>query len=121
MPGPDADSDPTAAAAAAAAASGVGATVASAPPSQAEADAGGRLATLLRGAARLQRWVGVNYKPETEMQSHYGELLLSLCYDQVVYLDRTQALCALAAEGGAGLGPTGAAALASFLAEIYLR
>ena len=22
---------------------------------------------------KLQRWIGVNYKPETEMESHYGE------------------------------------------------
>ena len=50
-----------------------------------------QLVGLLRGEARLQRWVGVNYKPETERQSHYGELMLSACYDQVVYIDTTSA------------------------------
>ena len=50
------------------------------------------------GAASLglswkqQRWVGVCYKPETEMQSHYGEVCLVSCYDQVVFVDRSEAL-----------------------------
>jgi len=49
------------------------------------------LAELL-SSSRLQRWVGVQYKPETERQSHYGELMLTLCYDQVVFIPTTSAL-----------------------------
>jgi erythromycin esterase-like protein/ubiquitin-protein ligase len=50
------------------------------------------IGALLAGPARLQRWVGVSYKPETELQSHYGEVALAGCYDQVVFLDVTSAL-----------------------------
>ena len=41
---------------------------------------------------RLQRWVGVSYKRDTERQSHYGELALDRCYDQIVFVDKTAAL-----------------------------
>jgi erythromycin esterase-like protein/ubiquitin-protein ligase len=47
---------------------------------------------LLDGPRRTQRWVGVSYKPDTELQSHYGELSLRGCYDQIVYVDCTSAL-----------------------------
>ena len=57
---------------------------------------GAELAAIL-AAPRLQRWVGVNYKPETERQSHYGELLLGACYDQIVYVDVTRALAQIEA------------------------
>eukprot|EP00929_Paragymnodinium_shiwhaense_P007221 TRINITY_DN111153_c0_g1_i1.p1 TRINITY_DN111153_c0_g1~~TRINITY_DN111153_c0_g1_i1.p1 ORF type:complete len:1203 (-),score=287.37 TRINITY_DN111153_c0_g1_i1:90-3698(-) len=40
----------------------------------------------------LQRWVGVNYHPETEISSHYGEMIIGKCYDLVVYVDKTKAL-----------------------------
>lgn len=40
----------------------------------------------------LQRWVGVQYHPETEFQSHYGEVVMGRCYDTVVFIDTTQAL-----------------------------
>ena len=29
----------------------------------------------------LQRWVGVQYHPETEIESHYGEMSVAKCYD----------------------------------------
>ena len=29
----------------------------------------------------LQRWVGVQYHPETEIESHYGEMSIGKCYD----------------------------------------
>ena len=64
--------------------SGLGAAAAAAVEAQ--------LRELLAGEPRLQRWVGVNYKPATERQSHYGELQLSACYDQVVFVDSTAAL-----------------------------
>eukprot|EP00939_MAST-03C_sp_MAST-3C-sp1_P005335 g5335.t1 len=41
---------------------------------------------------RIQRWVGVQYHPETEVRSHYGEMRLTRCYDTVVFVDRTTAL-----------------------------
>ena len=51
------------------------------------------IASMLRSPSqRLQRWVGVCYKPRTERQSHYGELALQRCYDQVVFVDSTSAL-----------------------------
>ncbi|CAJ1447992.1 unnamed protein product, partial [Effrenium voratum] len=40
----------------------------------------------------LQRWVGVQYHPETEIESHYGEMSMAKCYDLAVFVDRTQAL-----------------------------
>jgi hypothetical protein len=50
------------------------------------------LIELLQGPPRLQRWVGVSYKPATERESHYGEMNLARCYDQVIYFDTTTAL-----------------------------
>jgi len=40
----------------------------------------------------LQRWVGVQYHPETEIESHYGEMVMSKCYDLAVFVDETHAL-----------------------------
>eukprot|EP00039_Didymoeca_costata_P029127 m.23396 g.23396 ORF g.23396 m.23396 type:complete len:617 (-) comp7494_c0_seq4:292-2142(-) len=45
----------------------------------------------------LQRWVGVQYHPKTEIESHYGEMTMSKCYDLVVFVDKTKALRPLAA------------------------
>ena len=42
--------------------------------------------------SRIQRWVGVSYRPKTERQSHYGELILCQCYDHIVYMDVTHGL-----------------------------
>jgi erythromycin esterase-like protein/ubiquitin-protein ligase len=47
---------------------------------------------LLSGPPRLQRWVGVCYKPQSELESHYGEMVLARCYDQVLFCDVTSAL-----------------------------
>jgi erythromycin esterase-like protein len=41
---------------------------------------------------RLERAIGVIYRPETERQSHYFEARLSSQFDAVVHLDRTTAL-----------------------------
>jgi len=54
------------------------------------------LVSLLSGPPRLQRWVGVSYKPETELQSHYGEMNVAACYDQIVFADVTSALAPVA-------------------------
>ena len=42
--------------------------------------------------SRLQRWVGVQYRSESEMQSHYGKLNLGKCYDQIIFIDKSTAL-----------------------------
>jgi erythromycin esterase-like protein len=41
---------------------------------------------------RLERAIGVIYRPETERQSHYFPARLSEQFDAVIHLDRTQAL-----------------------------
>jgi len=40
----------------------------------------------------LQRLVGVNYRPLTELRSHYTEVKMASCYDLAVFVDRTHAL-----------------------------
>ena len=62
------------------------------------------LQKLVCGPPRLQRWVGVSYKPLTERQSHYGELLLAQCYDQVVFISVTSALVPVV-KGSVGRSP----------------
>ena len=59
---------------------------------------------------RLQRWVGVMYKPLTEKQSHYGEMSLCACYDLIVFVDETNALTPIGAGGGGKAGNGGGAA-----------
>ena len=41
---------------------------------------------------RLERAIGVIYRPETERQSHYFEAQLAQQFDAVVHMDRTRAL-----------------------------
>ena len=41
---------------------------------------------------RLERAIGVIYRPETELQSHYFEARLAQQFDAVIHLDRTHAL-----------------------------
>jgi erythromycin esterase-like protein len=41
---------------------------------------------------RLERAIGVIYRPETERQSHYFQARLGDQFDVVVHLDRTRAL-----------------------------
>jgi erythromycin esterase-like protein len=43
-------------------------------------------------APRLERAIGVIYRPETERQSHYFEARLDRQFDAVIHLDRTRAL-----------------------------
>ena len=37
----------------------------------------------------LQRWIGVNYVKETEIDSHYGESIIANQYDSLVYVNTT--------------------------------
>jgi len=47
---------------------------------------------------RLERYIGVIYRPETERWSHYSHAILSDQYDAYVWFDRTQAVVPLPAE-----------------------
>jgi erythromycin esterase-like protein len=51
-------------------------------------------------ARRLERAVGVIYRPETERQSHYFQAELARQFDAVAHLDRTQALWPLDRDPG---------------------
>jgi erythromycin esterase-like protein len=44
---------------------------------------------------RLERYIGVIYRPETERWSHYSAAILSDQYDGYVWFDRTQAVVPL--------------------------
>jgi erythromycin esterase-like protein len=47
------------------------------------------------GRTRLERAVGVVYRPETERQSHYFEARLTQQFDAIIYFDRTNAVTPL--------------------------
>jgi erythromycin esterase-like protein len=51
-------------------------------------------------ARRLERAIGVIYRPETERRSHYFQAELARQFDAVVHLDRTQALWPLDRDPG---------------------
>ena len=73
------------------------------------------LAELLGGPPRLQRWVGVSYHPDTELQSHYGEMALAACYDQIIFADLSNALAPVAPrpQPAGGIGAAGGAVAAA--------
>jgi protein-L-isoaspartate(D-aspartate) O-methyltransferase len=52
------------------------------------------------GPARLERAIGVIYRPETELQSHYFQAVLPAQFDEYIWFDETRAVRAL--------GPVGA-------------
>ena len=45
----------------------------------------------------LERAIGVIYRPETELQSHYFQAVLPWQFDEYVWFDRTSAVTAIAA------------------------
>jgi erythromycin esterase-like protein len=47
--------------------------------------------------SRLERFIGVIYRPETELMSHYAEALLSRQFDAYLWFDETNAVTALSA------------------------
>ena len=49
------------------------------------------------GSPRLERAIGVIYRPETELQSHYFQAALPWQFDAYVWFDETQAVTALGA------------------------
>jgi erythromycin esterase-like protein len=44
------------------------------------------------GEELLERYIGVIYRPDSELVSHYSSSALSLQYDAVIHIDETQAL-----------------------------
>jgi erythromycin esterase-like protein len=48
--------------------------------------------------ARLERFIGVIYRPETERWSHYSEAILPKQFDAYVWFDETSAVTPLPAE-----------------------
>lgn len=64
----------------------------------------GRVAMVL-AAPRLQRFIGVIYRPETELESHYAEASLSRQFDGFVWFDETAAVTPLPGDEGAGKVP----------------
>lgn len=41
---------------------------------------------------RLQRWVGVQYHPDSELESHYVETKIGKQYDKIIFIDETISL-----------------------------
>ncbi len=56
--------------------------------------------------ARLERAIGVIYRPETELASHYFQAVLPAQFDEYVWFDKTRAVTALQAEMLEGLPDT---------------
>jgi protein-L-isoaspartate(D-aspartate) O-methyltransferase len=57
-------------------------------------------------ATRLERAIGVVYRPETELQSHYFQALLPQQFDEWIYFDETHAVTPLEAATAPGLPDT---------------
>jgi erythromycin esterase-like protein len=55
---------------------------------------------------RLERAIGVIYRPETELASHYFQAVLPEQFDEYVWFDRTEAVQPLAARQIDGLPDT---------------
>jgi protein-L-isoaspartate(D-aspartate) O-methyltransferase len=55
---------------------------------------------------RLERAIGVIYRPETELQSHYFQALLSHQFDEYIWFDETSAVAPLRTEELEGLPDT---------------
>jgi len=55
---------------------------------------------------RLERAIGVLYRPETELQSHYFQALLSHQFDEYIWFDETSAVKPLKTEALEGLPDT---------------
>lgn len=56
--------------------------------------------------ARLERAVGVIYRPETEMASHYFSASLPVQFNEYIWFDETRAVDALGPESGHGVPDT---------------
>ena len=54
----------------------------------------------------LERAIGVVYRPETELDSHYFQAVLPEQFDEYVWFDRTRAVDALGSEAPVGVPDT---------------
>ncbi|WP_338057429.1 protein-L-isoaspartate(D-aspartate) O-methyltransferase [Sphingomonas corticis] len=68
----------------------------------------GRHEALRRGLseARLERFIGVIYRPETELRSHYSQAVLPEQFDAYVWFDQTEAVTPLGREHHRGMPET---------------
>ena len=57
-------------------------------------------------APRLGRAIGVIYRPETELASHYFQSVLPDQYDEYIWFDKTEEVASLRAEELKGLPDT---------------
>jgi protein-L-isoaspartate(D-aspartate) O-methyltransferase len=55
---------------------------------------------------RLERAIGVIYRPETELQSHYFQAILPRQFDEYIWFDESRAITPLAIEESKGLPDT---------------
>jgi len=55
---------------------------------------------------RLERAIGVIYRPETELQSHYFQAILPRQFDEYIWFDETEAVTALETTELEGLADT---------------
>jgi protein-L-isoaspartate(D-aspartate) O-methyltransferase len=55
---------------------------------------------------RLERAIGVVYRPDTELESHYFQAILPSQFDEYIWFDQSTAVTALAHEVPAGLPDT---------------
>lgn len=51
---------------------------------------------------KLERFIGVIYRPDTERWSHYSSAILPRQYDAWLWFDETEAVTPLASESGEG-------------------
>jgi erythromycin esterase-like protein len=66
-----------------------------------EGEVGGELREALQ-QARLERFIGVIYRPQTERWSHYSEAILPRQFDCYVWFDETTAVTPLPGEARPG-------------------
>src|SRR5262249_38081129 len=57
-------------------------------------------------APLLERFIGVIYRPESEIASHYAQAQLARQFDAYLWFDRTSAVTPLTPDRGAGPGET---------------
>jgi protein-L-isoaspartate(D-aspartate) O-methyltransferase len=57
-------------------------------------------------APRLERAIGVIYRPDTELQSHYFQAVLPLQFDEYIWFDETRAVHAIPFQPAEGLADT---------------
>jgi protein-L-isoaspartate(D-aspartate) O-methyltransferase len=56
-------------------------------------------------ASRLERAIGVVYRPDTELASHYFHALLSRQFDEFIWFDHTQAVNPISTDGARRFSP----------------